>query len=437
VKILHVTPHYHPALGGAETHMKEISERLARRGHDVTVLAMNSWGAPDGLTHRTLKGSEAINQVMVHRFLPGAGLQRLFNGFLGMRGAHRLLGLAMGIDTIQMLAAGPYSLRPVIDSLRLDPDVVAVSNWYCGTLIYQMMQARRFRGFALVGIPLFHTEGVWSQSSLYTEMLNRCDAVVALTGHEKQFIAQRSRQDAHVVGVGVNPSVFAHAAGAPIRKRHDVGDAPLVGYVGRMTASKGVATLIAAMKRVWQTAPAVRLLLAGPGMPTGSRPGNEISAALAALSPADRSRIIMIDRFEEDDKASIFDALDLFVMPSVAESFGIAYLEAWMCGKAVIGSRIGATQCVIEDGVDGVLVTPGNADDLASSILRLLSDPAGRARMGRMGHAKTMAHFTWDRIADRIEHIYTDAHRKRSGHEPAESEAASLHHNSKSGEKCA
>jgi glycosyltransferase involved in cell wall biosynthesis len=437
VKILHVTPHYHPAIGGAETQMKEVSERLARRGHDVTVLAMNSWGAATGAVHPVLPAAELVNQVNVRRFTPAARVQTGFNTFLGLRGAHRVLNLVLGADRIQMLAAGPLTWQPARYARALEPDVVAVSNWYCSLLMHQMLQARQRSGaFALIGIPLFHTAGEWSQSPLYGRLLNGCDAVLALTDHERAFIAQRSRQNAHVVGVGVDPAAFARASGAEIRRRYAIGEAPLVGYVGRMTESKGVATLIAAMKGVWQSNPSARLLLAGPGMQIDGAPPNAISSAMAGLSAAERTRIIMLGRFRDDEKASIFDALDLFAMPSVAESFGIAYLEAWMLRKAVIGSRIGSTACVIAEGVDGVLVAPGNSEELAQSIVRLLSDPGARAQMGLRGYAKTMAHFTWDAITDKIERIYLDAHRNSAGRGPAGSDLQSAKHR-KSGEKCA
>jgi phosphatidylinositol alpha-1,6-mannosyltransferase len=397
-------------LGGAEVHARAISERLARRGHEVTVLTINGRASVEG-NGQGLRDTEVVHDVAVHRFNPADRLQELFNGFLKIRGAHRLLGLAIGMDRVQMLAIGPYTLRALHSSIRSNADVVAVSNWYCGTLASQTCLARRFRNFALVGIPFFHTERYWSHSSLYGRMLERCDAVVALTEHERGFIGQRSARDnVHVVGVGVDPATFLAADGQVIRDRFGIGDAPLVGYVGRMTAVKGVATLIEAMKRVWRTNPGVRLLLAGPGLLTAAKRQDEIAQALAGLSDADRSRIITIDRFSEDEKASIFDSLDLFVMPSVAESFGIAYLEAWLCSKPVIGARIGATQCVIEDGVDGTLVTPGSPTELAESILRLLSDPAAREGMGRIGYSKTMARFTWDAITDQIEHIYHQAH---------------------------
>jgi glycosyltransferase involved in cell wall biosynthesis len=68
---------------------------------------------------------------------------------------------------------------------------------------------------------------------------------------------------------------------------------------------------------------------------------------------------------------------------------------------------------VIHDGVDGTLVTPEDPEDLARSIIRLLSDPGARERMGRAGHAKTLAHFTWDKVADRVEHVYKSAHAEK------------------------
>ena len=403
MRILHVTPHYYPALGGAETYTKEISERLAQRGHDVTVLTINN--------RERLPEAERINGVDVVRFRPPGRLHDLFTHVLRIPGALQLLRFAVGMDKVQMCATSPYGLHAFRLSVRSKPDVVTVLNWYGGWLPYQACLARKIRTFALVGVPFFHTECSWSHAEVFGEIVDGCDAVMAVTEHEEDFIGQRSSRDnAHVVGVGVDPSQFTNADGRQLRTRHGIGDAPLVGYVGFMSASKGVATVIQAMRKVWQTEPTVRLLLAGGGFPAGSTPHDKISQAFADLSDVERSRIIMLGRFDESDKASIFDALDVFAMPSVAESFGIAYLEAWMRRKAVIGARIPSSECVIEHGVDGLLVAPWDADDLAGSILSLLSDRALREKMGRLGYAKTMTSFTWDKVTDKIEHIYTKAY---------------------------
>jgi glycosyltransferase involved in cell wall biosynthesis len=175
------------------------------------------------------------------------------------------------------------------------------------------------------------------------------------------------------------------------------------------------------MKLVWQSNPNARLLLAGSGLPASDGCDDDIRRALAGLSQAERARVTFKTRFDDAEKASIIDALDVLAMPSLAESFGIAYLEAWMCRKAVIGSRIGSTECVIQDGVDGVLVTPEDPEDLAGSILQLIADRRTRERMGNAGYTKTLASFTWAKVADQVEVIYENAraNRKQSRRLPA------------------
>jgi glycosyltransferase involved in cell wall biosynthesis len=126
------------------------------------------------------------------------------------------------------------------------------------------------------------------------------------------------------------------------------------------------------------------------------------------LTSFERERIVRIDDFAESDKPSIFDAFDVFALPSTAESFGIAYLEAWLCRKPVIGASIGPTRCVIDDGVDGLLVDPDDSQDIAKSIIELLSDASQRRSMGEKGYAKTVSYFTWEQVTDKMEGLYLD-----------------------------
>ena len=232
-----------------------------------------------------------------------------------------------------------------------------------------------------------------------------------MTEHEKQFVQKRSTRDhAHVIGAGVDPRAFAAADGGDIRRRYGVGDAPLVGFVGRLTTPKGVLTLLHAMTRVWAEAPNARLLLAGAAPAHAGHARDEVTEALAALPAVDRARVIVVRDFSDAEKASLFDALDVFAMPSIAESFGISYKsQAWMRKKAVIGSRIGSMQCVIDEGVDGRSSNKATPKTSGRAILCLLSNPELRDQMGSRGYAKTMANFTWDRITEKVEGIYRAA----------------------------
>ena len=212
----------------------------------------------------------------------------------------------------------------------------------------------------------------------------------------------------HVLGPGVEPGLLSRGDGADFRRRHRIGDAPLVGYVGRVEPLKGVLTLVEAMRIVWTRQPAAHLLIAGPRSPAGSPEEQAWSKAVEALSEAERGRVVRLDGFDEADKASLLAALDVLAMPSVVESFGLTYLEAWACRKPVVGARVAAVECVVDHGVDGLLVRPHDRDETAAAISALLSDPGLRERMGTAGHGKVMARFCWEPIVDAVEALYRD-----------------------------
>jgi glycosyltransferase involved in cell wall biosynthesis len=211
-----------------------------------------------------------------------------------------------------------------------------------------------------------------------------------------------------VAGVGIHPQGFTVRDGARIRSRYGLGTAPVVGYAGRLLPGKGVTKLIDAMRIVWKVNDQVQLVLAGPRTLPGSQADRDVDEALGRLSQDERSRVVETGGFEEADKASIFASFDVFAMPSVAESFGITYLEAWMCRRPVIGGRIDATRCVIDEGHDGLLADPHDPEDIASAIVKLLGDPEGRARMGEAGYQKTTSVYTWEKVVDRVERVYLD-----------------------------
>ena len=227
-------------------------------------------------------------------------------------------------------------------------------------------------------------------------MLGDCDGVIVCTDAERDFVEARGGRDVAVAGAGVDPARFEGRNGASIRARYDLVDRPVVGFVGRQDSMKGVPTLIEAMRTVWRHAPTAVLLFAGQ---SAHRDGN-VTARLAALSEDERSRVVMIDDFPDEDGPSIMDACDLLALPSSEEAFGLVMIEAWTCGKPVIGADIASTRCIIDSGVDGWTAKPFDASDLAAKILDLLANPDKRAKFGARGRAKVLSRYTWDRVTD-------------------------------------
>ena len=406
MRILHIAPGYYPSIGGAESHIRGLSEGLVKKGHDVTVFT--TWGrALKGAErNEALSSREILNGVKVQRFKEDYGFGRFLKSICAIPGGYRFTRYILGSDRMKMLCEGALNPRLVLETLRFQADVTTIVDWYDG-LAAEICALRRIKRFQLVALPLFHTEEAWSRSSLFGNMLNRCTRVLVNTSHEKSFVNSLTdgSKGISVVGVGIEPASFSSRNGEAVRAHYGIGPSPVVGYVGRIAVNKGVIDLIRAMLLVWDEIPEVRLVLAGYRA-VGTGLDKEIGGLIDSLSSIDRSRIILISNFEETEKASIFDALDVFAMPSVGESFGIAYLEAWMCQKPVVGSRIGSTQCVIEDGIDGLLVNVGDARGLANAILALLRNGDLRDRMGKHGYQKTLSQYTWDAVTDKVERIY-------------------------------
>ncbi len=407
MRIAYVTRNYHPAVGGAELYVKALAERLAARGHTVSVLTQRREGTDPRLA-QALPDRERVGGVEVIRFAPELALRRVVNRLLHLRGAWRLARGLLSTGQVQALSGGTVLTRHVRWALRDRPDVLTTVNWAQPEFLMPFYLARRLLPIPLVGLPLLHTEQSWAEDSATADMLAGSDGLLAATEHEVQFCGARGfpLDRMHVCGAGADPSEFSRPDGRRIRERHGLGDDPVVGYVGRMQVEKGVLLLIEAMRLVWRSHPRTRLLLAGRQLRPPYRDHEAFRAALAGLAPADRARVVHIDGFPGEDKAAVFAACDVFAMSSNTESFGLTYLEAWLCGRPVIGARTPAVELVIDDRVDGLLVPPRSAPALADAILDLLAAPRRREAMGAAGRAKTLARFTWDHVTDRVEAAY-------------------------------
>lgn len=403
MRILHVSPYYYPSVGGLQRHIRALSERLAARGHDVTVVTSRLAGGASKRLDTTLPDRETVGGVEVHRY---NGLRPVTSWIARVPGTYRVLGP----DKYRALVDGPWWPGALSFAARLRPDIIMVMSAEHEALLLQFSWLARRLHVPLAVRPLLHTEHAWSRSPLVLRLLSRCDAVIASTPYERAYVERHClpAPRAFAVPVGVDPAAFAQRDGRAVRAKYGLGDRVVVGYVARLQVDKGVTRLLDAMRRVWRDAPDVLVLLAGHRFAPGSEADRPVQQMLDALSPEERARVTLTGGFADAEKASIFDACDVFAMPSIAESFGGVYLEAWLCGKPVVGSRISAVSCVVDEGVDGLLAAPDDAGELAGAILRLVGDPGLRRRMGEHGRQKTMQRYAWERVTEGVESIYRD-----------------------------
>lgn len=99
---------------------------------------------------------------------------------------------------------------------------------------------------------------------------------------------------------------------------------------------------------------------------------------------------------------------DIFVIPSREEAFGVAAIEAMAAGLPVVASNVGGLPEIVQDGETGWLVPPGDPQELAGQLRRLLLHPEERWRMGSQGHVYARTHFSEERMAAQIAEIYDE-----------------------------
>jgi len=257
--------------------------------------------------------------------------------------------------------------------------------------------AKKIRRIPMAIIPCLHTEDAWAfDRKIMYKILSDTEMIMANTDYERNYLITNGieKERIFIVGDGISPQDFNRSNPQEFRRRYDIGNAPVVLFVGRKEKGKGIDTLVDSMSIVWRKIPQAKLVIAG----TRTSYSKAIEKKVSSLDAGKRRNIVLIDNFEDSEKSDLFASCDIFVMPSKVESLGITYLEAWASGKPVIGCRIGAVASLIEQGEDGLLVEYGNHQELASAILKLLTYQDLKRKLGENGKKKACGKYTWDII---------------------------------------
>jgi glycosyltransferase involved in cell wall biosynthesis len=111
----------------------------------------------------------------------------------------------------------------------------------------------------------------------------------------------------------------------------------------------------------------------------------------------------------------VMKAIDVLVLASVTEGFGYVLVEAMAAGKPVVATRVSSIPEIVRDGETGFLVDVHRPDQLASSLITILTNPSLAARMGQRGRQVVLDNFTLDRMLDRTEAVFAGRVRARRG----------------------
>jgi phosphatidylinositol alpha-1,6-mannosyltransferase len=164
--------------------------------------------------------------------------------------------------------------------------------------------------------------------------------------------------------------------------------------VGRLAKRKGFDMVIKALPLVLEKVPSAVLVSCGQG---------ELAAQLKKMVKDYNldEHVIFTGFIPHAELPQYYNLCDVFIMPSReysqvdAEGFGIVYLEAGACGKPAIGGRSGGTPDAILDGETGLLVGPGDREDIANAIIKILSDDNLARQLGENARRRISEKFQW------------------------------------------
>jgi mannosyltransferase len=232
-------------------------------------------------------------------------------------------------------------------------------------------------------------------------LIRRMDAIIATSDISASFL----KRPATVIPHGVDTEAYA----PPANRAAAFAEAGLpgryaIGCFGRVRAQKGSDVFVDAMCRLLPHYPDFTAVIVGAITPEQTGFANDLKQRIEAAGL--QSRIVITGELPIEEVQRWYRRLTIYAFTSRNEGFGLTLIEAMAVGAALVASRAGAAELVVEDGLTGVLTPPGDADALVVALQPLMRDPASAADMGARGRARVLEKFSLDAEARRIADVY-------------------------------
>jgi mannosyltransferase len=232
-------------------------------------------------------------------------------------------------------------------------------------------------------------------------LIRRMDAIIATSDISASFL----KVTATVIPHGVDTDVYAPPADrAAAFAESGLPGRYAIGCFGRVRAQKGSDVFVDAMCRLLPRYPDFSAVIVGAITPEQVPFANELKKRIEAAGL--QSRITITGELPIEDVQHWYQRLTIYAFTSRNEGFGLTLIEAMAAGAALVASRAGAAELVVEDGVTGVLTPPGDADALVAALEPLMRDVAVATAMGQRGRERVLKKFSLDAEAAGIADVY-------------------------------
>lgn len=414
MRVLHIIQRYPPAIGGSENWCRSLCNFAASRGILTKVATINLYNVEDFYQEPSLENNlcklgdyDYANGVHVRRYKLWSFADRRLDVVLA-----KLLLFRAQLQKTQLgsiFRHSPHSFEMYFKLGRKirDADIVHLHSVPFFHILVGFVLAKLLKKKVVI-TPHFHPGHVHYEKSIFYKIMDKCDAVFAVTAFEKNYLRKKgvSEEKIHITGnsIDITPQttetdfvLFKEKT----YKEHGLCDqTKKVIFIGRKEMYKGIGTLIEASKILADSQRSeVALFLVGPT-------SKEFTDHCRSLTRMGSLKIIDLGKVTESEKENFLKLSDVLVLPSEFEAFGIVFLEAWKHHKPVIGSDRGAIPEVIKGA--GLCAEYGNAPDLSRKMSSVLFDPKFAKELGDEGRKKLVESYTPEVIAKKVLDVYHD-----------------------------
>lgn len=373
-----ITETWPPEVNGVAMTLGRLAEGLVARGHRLRLVRPRRPGEPERPADARLRSVRG-------------GALPLYRGLqFGYPAARRLRAdwTAARPDLVHVATEGPLGWSALRAAHALGLPVV--SSFHTHFHSYT-----RHYGLALLAAPI----RAWLR-----HFHRRCALTLAPTAALAAELAEAGFGRTGVLGRGIDTARFDPAHRDPRLRAAwgAVDDAPVVLGVGRLAPEKNWALVLQAWAAIRSAQPRARLVLAGEG---------PMRACLRAALP----EASFCGELPPEQLAAIYASADLFLFPSLTETWGNVTAEAMASGLAVVAYRRAGAAELIRDGVSGALAEPGDAAGFIGAALALAADRERCRRLGAAARQVTLGR-DWDAVVLGLERSYHDVLNGRHGH---------------------
>ncbi len=386
MKILMLTWEYPPRIvGGIARVVNDLSKRLIKDGHEVTVITYKEGNAP------YYEDDKGVKVYRVDNFMINP------NNFIDWI---MQLNFNMIAKATQLIATeGPF-------------DVIHAHDWLVAYAAKTLKDS-----YNIPIVATIHATESGRNSGIHDEMQRYINDTEWMLTYEATEVIVNSNymkcelqrlfglpfEKVSVVANGINVNMFnGIEKDYEFRRQYASDNEKIILFVGRLVYEKGIQHLISAMPKILDGYHDAKLVIAGKGGML-----EELKEQVRAMGI--ENKVYFTGYMDSKQVSKMYKCADVSVFPSTYEPFGIVALEAMLSGTPVVVSDVGGLNEIIEHGVDGMKSYAGNSNSLADSILQLLYNPQLADNVVKRAKTKIKNDYNWTKIAQDTHFVYQKA----------------------------